>query len=103
MRATPFPRRRFVDLLPAFLMIVPLAFPVGDAPAEERIARSPDNPWYWQYGGRPVLLLGGLNQDNPFNHPELDGDLEKSLDRLAAAGGNYIRNTMSSRDGPSAG
>ena len=84
--------------LAAVLMFVAAVLPAAEAGAEERIARSPDNPWYWQYGGRPVLLLGGSNQDNPFNHPDLDGDLEESLDRLAAAGGNTTRNTMSSRD-----
>ncbi len=62
-------------------------------------------PWckdarYWQYRGRPALLIGASNEDNPFNHPRLpDGEpLEAHLDRLKAAGGNYVRNTMSSRD-----
>jgi hypothetical protein len=51
------------------------------------------NPTYWQYKGAPVLLLGGSKDDSLFQIP----DLEKHLDELAAAGGNYIRNTMSSR------
>ena len=40
------------------------------------------------------MLLGGSKQDNLFQSP----DLETHLDSLAAVGGNYIRNTMSSRD-----
>lgn len=61
----------------------------------DRIQPYPGNPFYWQYKGRPVLLLGGSRQDNLFNHPE---GLAEHLDTLRAAGGNYIRNTMSSRN-----
>ncbi len=53
------------------------------------------NPFYWQYKGEPKLLLGGSWQDNLFNHPSL---LEEHLDVLVAAGGNYLRNTMSHRN-----
>jgi hypothetical protein len=53
------------------------------------------NPAYWQYKDNPVLLLGGSREDNLFNHPE---GLAEHLDKLAACGGNYIRNTMSSRN-----
>ncbi|MEX0744972.1 MAG: hypothetical protein WD118_05170 [Phycisphaeraceae bacterium] len=61
-------------------------------------------PWaedarYWQYRGQPILLIGASNEDNLFNHPELPPDgLAAHLDRMAAVGGNYVRNTMSSRD-----
>jgi hypothetical protein len=51
------------------------------------------NPRYWQYDGRPVLLLGGSADDNLFQLPEL----RAHLDALAAAGANYVRNTMSDR------
>jgi len=51
-------------------------------------------PQYWEYNGKPVLLLGGSDEDNLFQLPQL----EQQLDRLAAVGGNYVRNTMSSRD-----
>jgi len=54
----------------------------------------PANPRYWQYDGRPVLLLGGSVEDNLFQIP----DLIEHLDTLAAAGGNYVRCTMSCRD-----
>ena len=52
------------------------------------------NPFYWEYKGEPVLLIGGSVEDNLFQIP----DLEEHLDLLAAAGGNYVRCTMSSRD-----
>lgn len=68
------------------------AAPAGD---EERIRPWPGNSFYWQYKGKPVLLLGGSRDDNLFNEPE---GLAEHLDTLAACGGNYIRNTMSSRN-----
>jgi hypothetical protein len=59
----------------------------------------PENPFYWEYRNQPLLLLGGSDQDNLFNHPDLPPyGLEAHLDRLVAAGGNYVRNTMSSRN-----
>ena len=51
------------------------------------------NPWFWQYEGRPVLLLGGSKDDNLFQIP----DLKEHLEDMARAGANYIRNTMSDR------
>ena len=49
---------------------------------------------YWSYNGEEVLLLGGSVQDNLFQIP----DLVEHLDLLVSVGGNYVRNTMSSRD-----
>ena len=54
-----------------------------------------ENPFYWEYKGKPLVLLGGTWQDNLFNHPE---GLADHLDKLVEVGGNYIRNTMSSRN-----
>ncbi len=54
------------------------------------------NPWYWQYQGKPVILRGGSNDDNPYQWEEKE--LIPELDLLASIGGNYIRNTMSDRD-----
>jgi len=59
----------------------------------ERIEIYKQNPAYWQYKGKPVLLLGGSKDDNLFQIP----DLKEHLNLLASVGGNYIRNTMSSR------
>ncbi|HOO99850.1 MAG TPA: hypothetical protein PLV06_07050 [Bacteroidales bacterium] len=53
-----------------------------------------ENPGYWQYKGKPVLLLGATSNDNLFQNV----NLEAHLDSLKAAGGNVIRNTMSDRD-----
>ena len=60
----------------------------------DRIKPASLNPFYFQYRGAPVLLLGGSVEDNLFQIP----DLEAHLDLLASVGGNYIRCTMSSRD-----
>lgn len=51
------------------------------------------NSTYWQYKGAPVLLLGGSKDDSLFQIP----DLEAYLDEMQAAGVNFARNTMSSR------
>ena len=55
-----------------------------------------ENPWYWQYKGKPLVLKGGSNDDNPF---QWTGEkLIAHLDLLESATGNYLRNTMSDRD-----
>ncbi|MBS3776200.1 MAG: hypothetical protein KGY70_13480 [Bacteroidales bacterium] len=82
------------------LMVVTLLFIIScdstrDYEQKESIQISEENPFYWEYDGEPLLLLGGSKEDNLFNHP--DG-LEGHLDALQSAGGNYIRNTMSSRN-----
>ena len=56
-------------------------------------------PWsedarYWQYKGKPVLLLGGSKTDHIF----LADELKAHLDDIQAVGGNYVRNTMSQRE-----
>jgi hypothetical protein len=53
-----------------------------------------ENPAYWQYEGKPVLLIGATSNDNLFQNL----NLESHLDSLKSAGGNVIRNTMSDRD-----
>jgi hypothetical protein len=52
------------------------------------------DPSYWQYEGRPVLLLGGTRDDNLLQILKL----KSHLDSLQQVGGNYIRDTMSDRD-----
>ncbi|MCD6303763.1 MAG: hypothetical protein J7M21_02235 [Planctomycetes bacterium] len=77
--------------------VVALLAAAAQSPAGERtgaIRPYAKNPYYWQYKGRPVLLLGGSSQDNLFQVP----DLIEQLDALAACGGNYVRCVMSSRD-----
>ena len=62
-------------------------------PNDARLRPYPTNPRYWEYLGRPVLLLGGSKDDNLFQIP----DLREHLDEMRALGANYIRNTMSDR------
>lgn len=52
------------------------------------------NPFYWQFDQQPVFLIGGSEEDNLFQLP----NVEEQLDLLASVGGNYVRCTMSSRD-----
>ena len=49
------------------------------------------NPSYWEYQNQPVLLVGGSDNDNLFQ----SDDVTTELDKLKAAGGNYIRCTLS--------
>jgi hypothetical protein len=60
---------------------------------ENRIQPYVENRYYWQYNGEPVILLGGTDDDNLFQIP----NLKEHLEELRQAGGNYIRNTMSDR------
>lgn len=69
--------------------------PLLVAAADPELRPWAENPWYWSDRGEPVLLLGGSDDDNLFQWPE--AELLAQLDRLAAAGGNVIRNTMSDR------
>jgi hypothetical protein len=51
------------------------------------------NNSYWEYRGKPVLLIGGFSENNePFLSKK--ADLVKELNATQANGGNYIRNTM---------
>jgi len=61
---------------------------------KKRIEIYRENPAYWQYNAKPVLLLGGSVEDNLFQIPDLNAHLEL----LKSVGGNYVRCTMSSRD-----
>ena len=62
---------------------------------EDRIQPFSRNSRYWQYKGRPVMLLGGSQTDHIFLHE----GLEAHLDEIQEVGGNYVRNTMSQREG----
>ena len=61
---------------------------------EQGIQPYRENPFYWQFDGAPRLFLGGSVEDNLFQRE----DLALQLELLHEAGGNYVRNTMSSRD-----
>jgi hypothetical protein len=82
------------------LLMLAFALPAVISAAEtphaakaDRIRPSAEHPWYWQYKGKPVLLLGGSQDDSLFQIP----NLKEHLDKMADAGANYIRNTMSDR------
>ncbi len=79
---------RFATALFATLLILPATLRADLRPWTE-------NPWYWEMDGKPVLLLGGSDDDNLFQWPE--ARLIAQLDKIQAAGGNVIRNTMSDR------
>ena len=79
--------RIFVTACVILLMAGP-AFAQGVMPWQE-------NPQYWSYKGEPVLLLGGSKTDHIF----LLDDLREHLDEIQAEGGNYVRCTMSQREG----
>ncbi len=68
---------------------------ISQTQLEDRIKPLAENPYYWQYKGEPVWLIGGSWQDNLFNHPTL---LEEHLDVMTSVGANYVRNVMSHRN-----
>jgi hypothetical protein len=99
VKPSAYPPFRFS---PVFVLLV--LFLCGTASAispyidrqAQRIRPYEANPAYWQYRGQPVLLLGTSSEDNLFQYPQEILDAE--LDLIVENGGNYVRNTMSSRD-----
>jgi len=67
----------------------------GSVREEDRLQPWSENPRYWQYKGKPVMLLGGSKTDHIF----LAEGLLEHLNEIRDAGGNYVRNTMSQREG----
>jgi hypothetical protein len=95
-KKSSFPFVLSVKLISVFLSLLALACSSKSNQSLNKNCIQPcqQNPKYWQYKGQPVLLLGASDNDNLFQI----GNLAEHLDSLKAAGGNYIRNTMSSRD-----
>ncbi len=98
----PKGQRSFIDSLCIGVLAVGLACggPAPEQTEQQSISANHIQPWaenpsYWQYKGEPVLLLGGTDDDNPFQWT--DEPLREQLDLLASVGGNYLRNTMSDR------
>jgi len=79
------------SLLPGFFFAI-LSYAAAQA-GSSPIQPYSKNPRYWQYHGKPVLLLGGSSDDNLFQIPTL----REELDKIKRIGANYIRNTMSDR------
>ena len=67
---------------------------VGESTNRDRIQPYSKNPRYWQYKGKPVMLLGASKTDHLF----LVENLQAHLDEMHAVGANYVRNTMSQRE-----
>ncbi len=90
-------KSRIILIIVCSLFLVFIRADAGDTKGKihnaNRIRPYAKNPRYWQYKGKPVLLLGGSKDDNLFQIP----GLKEHLDLLASVGGNYIRNTMSAR------
>lgn len=83
-----------ITLVAIFWSIIGSDYPESEEHDTQGIQVSTEHPGYWSYNGKELLLLGGSVEDNLFQIP----DLESHLDVLVGAGGNYVRNTMSSRD-----
>ena len=81
-------------LLYGLILLLLLLTATGRHLYAQEIQVSGQYPTYFEFKGKPVLLLGGTVDDNLF---QMEG-LEEHLDLLVASGGNYVRNTMSSRD-----
>ncbi len=84
---------KYVQLSFAIFLLLTCIASFTHANNSNRIQPYSENPYYWQYKGKPVMLLGGSKDDNLFQLPEL----KEHLNEIAEAGGNYIRNTMSDR------
>ncbi|HUU26591.1 MAG TPA: hypothetical protein VM123_02160 [archaeon] len=83
-------RKRFSSRLSLILtaaVFLPVSFSLAQG-----IRPWPENPYYWEFRGKPTLLLGGSIDDDLFQYE----GFEEQLDTLVACGGNVIRNTMSS-------
>ncbi len=84
-------KKRFPILLLSLIPVVLFAVNNSDA---DRIQPWSENPFYWQYRGEPVFLLGGSEDDNLFQYE----GLKAHLDEMIEVGANFVRNTMSSRN-----
>ncbi|MFY0653556.1 MAG: hypothetical protein JXQ96_16045 [Cyclobacteriaceae bacterium] len=82
------------DLRNLVLIAALTLFALHTTLAQKSISIDANRPGYWSYGSETTLLLGGSVEDNLFQI----ANLEEHLDLLKSVGGNYVRNTMSSRD-----
>lgn len=85
----------FSKLVFLSLLVILTIYPKTLSAKKPPIQPWSENPRYWSYHGEPVMLIGGSDDDNLFQWPK--DKLIPQLDRLAEAGGNVIRNTLSDR------
>ena len=71
---------RFFPL--TFLIAILLSTLQGNARKDGAIQPWKENPSYWQYQGKPLMLLGASDDDNLFQWPA--GRLVEHLDSMAA-------------------
>jgi hypothetical protein len=58
-----------IGMVVALVLAMSCAMVVARGNEADRIQPYAKNPTYWQYLGKPVMLLGGSDEDNLFNHP----------------------------------
>lgn len=86
----------YIKLIPVILILFVFeSFGIPKLKKDLRIKPWTENSWYWQYKGKPILLLGASGDDNLFQWPE--EMLIPHLDSMKKVGANYVRNTMSDR------
>lgn len=83
--------KRTIGITRIFLFMMLLSMGSGSPGFGQGIRPYDKNPFYWEFRGKPCLLVGGSVDDDLFQVPWF----EPHLDTLVACGGNYIRNTMS--------
>ena len=81
-----------VLLLPCLLLVAADRLSAGN---KNVIRPWNENPRFWQYKGKPIILLGASSDDNLFQWPA--AQLIPHLDSMKSIGANYVRNTMSDR------
>lgn len=86
---------RLLLIITTIISSLQIAFCQNNHSNKNQIQPWKENPNYWQYKGKPVLLLGGSNDDNLFQWPK--EILIPHLDSMKQIGANYVRNTMSDR------
>lgn len=83
------------------LFLISVFFVNGQNSNKKRIQPWIENSCFWQYKGKPVMLLGASGDDNLFQWPA--NLLIPHLDSMKTVGANYVRNTMSDRVQPEKG
>ncbi|MCG6185878.1 putative collagen-binding domain-containing protein [Maribellus maritimus] len=86
-------KMKWMSFFVVFLLV--LSFGCNKISKDLRIQPWTEDPWYWQYKGEPVMLLGASSDDNLFQWP--NEILIPHLDSMKTVGANYVRNTMSDR------
>ena len=88
--------RKIIIITLTGILLATAAIPYADANNDGDIRPYRNNPWYWEYQGEPIMLVGASDRDNLW---QWTGDrLIEQLNLIESVGGNYVRNTMSDRN-----